>query len=322
MPNAKSDAAPKQMIGDLVNNQPVDSVFLLAKCVLRSARTGKSYLDVQFSDRTGQIVGRFWDATESLAASLAIDDFVEVKGRVESYQNQLQINVHMIGKADTTKLRLSDFLPQSAHDPAQMMKRLAEILAQVQDPDYQRLVQAFLADEKFCAAFRTAPAAVTNHHAYLGGLLEHTLSMMELALKVLEHYKELRRDLLLVGVLLHDIGKTRELSYRRTFQYSNAGNLVGHISLGLLMLDEEARKLEGFPEEKLNMVRHMLLSHHGQLEFGSPRLPMFAEAMALHYLDNLDAKLRDMAETIAEDRSADPDWTDYNKSLNRKLYKK
>lgn len=321
MPNAKSNDAPKQMIGQLVNNQPVDSVFLLAKCVLRSARTGKSYLDVQFSDRTGQITGRFWDANESLASSLAIDDFVEVKGRVESYQNQLQINVHMIAKADTKKLHLSDFLPQSESDPAQMMRRLAEIMATIEDPDYKRLVQAFLGDEAFCAAFRTAPAAISNHHAYLGGLIEHTLSMAEVAVKILEHYKTLRRDILLAGVLLHDVGKTRELSYRRTFQYTNAGNLVGHITLGVLMLEDEARKLPEFPEEKLHMLRHMILSHHGQLEFGSPKLPMFAEAMALHYLDNLDAKLRDIAETIAEDRSSDPEWTDYNKSLNRKLYK-
>lgn len=321
MANAKTSATQKQMIGELVNNQPVDSVFLLAKCVLRSARTGKSYLDVQFSDRTGQITGRFWDASESLAASLAIDDFVEVKGRVESYQNQLQINVHMIGKADTTKLRLSDFLPQSEKDPALMMKRMGEILATIGDPDYRRLVDAFFGDETFCAAFRTAPAAVSNHHAYLGGLLEHTLSMAEVAVKLLEHYTTLRRDILLAGVLLHDVGKTKELSYRRTFQYTNAGNLVGHITLGVLMLEEEARKLPAFPEEKLNMLRHMILSHHGQLEFGSPKLPMFAEAMALHYLDNLDAKLRDIAESIAEDRNADPEWTDFSRSLNRKLYK-
>ncbi|HOF18695.1 MAG TPA: HD domain-containing protein [Phycisphaerae bacterium] len=321
MPNAQPNAASKPMIGEFQVNQPVDSVFLLAKCVLRSARTGKPYLDLEFSDRTGRITGRFWDATESLAASLAIDDFVQVKGRVESYQGQLQVNVHMVAKADTAKLRLGDFLPQSEHDPAQMMRRLTEILGGIEDPDYRRLAQAFLADETFCAAFRTAPAATSNHHAYLGGLLEHTLSMAELALKVLEHYRDLRRDILLLGVLLHDIGKTRELAYKRTFQYTDAGNLVGHITLGVLMLEEEARKLPDFPAEKLNMLRHMILSHHGVLEYGSPKLPMFAEAMALHYLDNLDAKLRDIAETISEDRNADPQWTDYSRSLGRKLYK-
>ena len=311
----------KQMVGALRVGEPVDSVFLVAECALRSTRAGGSYLNLILQDRSGQIVGRLWDATEAFAATIAVDSFVHVKGKVESYQNQLQVNARSITRAETEGLHLGDFLPQCERDPAEMMRELAAILAQIQDPDYKAVVDAFLSDKDFCADFRTAPAAVQNHHAYLGGLLEHTLSMAEMALKVLEHYPTLRRDLLLASVFLHDIGKTRELSCKRTFRYTDAGNLVGHITIGVLMLEDHARALPNLPEEKLNLLRHMILSHHGELEFGSPKLPMFAEAIALHYLDNLDAKLKDISETIAEDRNADAGWTDYSHSLKRRLYK-
>ena len=309
------------MIEDLQPGRPVDSVFLVSEATLRTARNGSSYLSVTLCDHTGRISGRQWDVSEAFADSVKPDDFVNVKGKVESYQNQLQIIIKVITRADTDTLRLGDFLPQSEREPAAMMKELRGILQQIEDPDFKRLVEAFLEDKEICAAFRTAPAAMVNHHAYLGGLLEHTLSMMKAALKLLEHYTDLRRDLLLTGIFLHDIGKTRELLYRRTFKYSTPGNLVGHVTIGVLMLDEQARQLDGYPEEKLNMVRHMLLSHHGTSEFGSPKPPMFAEALALHHLDNLDAKLKDFADIIAEDRNADPEWTDRSWRLDRRLYK-
>ena len=312
----------KQMIDELQPGQPVDSVFLVGEASVRTTRTGNSYLNVLLRDSTGHIPGRLWEVSEPFASSIAQDDFVNVKGKVETYQNQLQINIKMLTRADTEGLRLGDFLPQSEHDPAQMMKELQKILKQIEDPDLKALVKSFLDDEAFCAAFRTAPAAMSNHHSYLGGLLEHTLSMMKATQKLLEHYTELRRDLLLTGVFLHDVGKTRELTYRRTFKYSTPGQLVGHLVIGLLMLDEHVAQLEDFPEEKLNMLRHMLLSHHGSAEFGSPKLPMFAEAQALHYIDNLDAKLKDFSDIIADDRNADPDWTDYSRRLERRLYKR
>jgi 3'-5' exoribonuclease len=311
----------KQMVGALRVGEPVDSVFLVAECALRSTRAGGSYLNLVFQDRSGQMVGRLWDATEAFAATIAVDSFVHVKGKVESYQNQLQLNVRTITRAETEGLHLGDFLPQCERDPAEMMRELTAILAQIQDPDYKAVMDAFLSDKDFCADFRTAPAAVQNHHAYLGGLLEHTLSMAQMAVKVIEHYPSLRRDLLLASVFLHDIGKTRELSCKRTFRYTDAGNLIGHITIGVLMLEDRARALPNLPEDKLNMLRHMILSHHGELEFGSPKLPSFAEAIALHYLDNLDAKLKDFAETIAEDKNADAGWTDFSYSLKRRLYK-
>lgn len=311
----------KQMIADLRPGEPVDSDFMVQQSNLRTTRTGSAYLDITLMDRSGQITCRLWDATESLADTIKVDDFVHVKGKVETYKNEPQISIRAITQAETDGLRLSDFLPQSENDPGRMMKELCKILGTIEDPDLKALADAFLGDDALCAAFRTAPAAKANHHAYLGGLLEHTLSMAQLALSVLDHYPELRRDLLLTGVFIHDIGKTRELLYKRTFRYGTAGNLVGHIVLGVLMIEECARKLPEFPEDKLNMLRHMILSHHGQYEFGSPKLPMFAEALALHYLDNLDAKLKDMAGIIANDKGGDAEWTTRSWLFERPLYK-
>ena len=273
-------------------------------------------------DCSGRISARMWDATQAVYEQFAVDDFVHVKGRVEQYRNDLQVSVKSLSKPDLEKLRLRDFLPQSGRDPKEMEARLREILGTVQDEDYRRLIDAFLADEALCAGLRTAPAAIVNHHAYLGGLLEHTLSMAELAIAVADRYPELRRDILLTGVLFHDIGKTREILYKRTFQFSQGGNLVGHLTQGTLMVHEIARGLEGFPEEKLNVVTHLILSHHGTREFGSPVLPMTAEAFALHHIDNLDAKMRDVSDIIGEDRNVHSDFTGYQRKLERRLYKK
>jgi len=311
----------KQMIENLKPGEPLDSTFMVREANLRTARNGSTYLNATLCDRTGHIGAKLWDASDALAGSIAVDDFVHVKGKVESYQNQLQINIRSITRADTEGLRLGDFLPQSARNPVEMMQEMRGILATIQDPDLKALVDVFLSDEKFCAAFRTAPAAMRNHHSYLGGLLEHTLSMAQASVKLLEHYTDLRRDILLTGVFLHDIGKIQELTYKRTFRFSSAGNLVAHVVLGVLMVEERVRKLPEFPEDKLNMLRHMILSHHGAFEFGSPRLPMFAEAMALHYIDNLDAKLKDFSDIIGQDQGADPEWTNYSQRLARKLYK-
>jgi len=312
----------KQMIADLQVGEPGDSVFLGAESSLRTTRNDNAYLSVKLSDRSGRVEGRLWDAGEALAGSIAVDDFVHVKGRAESFRNEIQINIRTITRADTDKLRLGDFLPQSEHDSKEMFAELKEILERVEDADYRALIDAFLSDEGFVRGFVSAPAAMQNHHAYLGGLLEHTLSMARLALALVEHYGELRQDLLLTGVFLHDAGKVRELACRRSFQFTTSGRLVGHIVLGALMIEEKVCAMKGFPQDKLDMVRHLVLSHHGELAFGAARLPMFAEAMALHHLDNLDAKLKEVAEILEKDANSDDDFTDYSRLFSTQLYKK
>jgi len=312
----------RTFIAEMRSGQPVDEVFLLRRCELKSTKTGSLYLAAVLADRTGQVEGRMWEASRTLYEALQEDAFVRVKGVAETYRNQLQISIKMITMADTASLRLGDFLPQAERSPKEMMAELREFLGQVEDEDYRRINAAFLADADFLAAFRTAPAAVSYHHAYLGGLLEHTLNLLRLAGPVLEQYPVLRKDLLLTAIFLHDVGKTRELRYTRTFTYTDSGQLVGHLVLGVLMLDEKARQIEAFPPDKLDLLRHCILSHHGQYDFGSPKLPMIAEAMALHYLDNLDAKIKDFAECLEADLQSKSDWTDYVPQFQRRLFKK
>ena len=312
----------KKMVADLKPGEPVDDVFLLVGNELKSTRRDALYLDLEFMDRSGSITGRLWDATPEVYEAFAPDEFVRVKGTTEQYRGELQINVRMLSQPDAAKLRLRDFLPQSERDPKEMEAELREILSGVEDPDYRRLIDAFFADEQATSALRTAPAAVTNHHAYLGGLLEHTLSMAQVAAFVAEHYPDVRRDLLLTGVLFHDIGKVDELRYNRAFQYSSPGSLIGHLTLGAFYVRELAANLEDFPEEKLNHILHLILSHHGSREFGSPVLPMTPEAFALHFIDNLDAKLRTVSDVIKDDGNTHSDFTNYVRPLERRLYKK
>jgi len=311
----------KQMIEDLRPGEPVDSVFLVAESSLRTARNGSSYLAVRLQDRSGQIEGRLWDASEAIAGSLQADDFVRVKGVAELYRNELQINIKAITRAEAESLRLRDFLRESERDTGEMLAELKKYLDAVTDPDLRALLDAFFSDEEFVRGFRTAPAATSNHHAWLGGLLEHTLSMTRLALRLVEHYPRLRADLLLVGVFLHDIGKIRELSARRTFQYTVPGQLVGHIVLGALMLEEKARAIEGFPAEKLDVLRHLILSHHGQPEYGAVRPPMLAEAVVLHHLDNIDAKVCGFYDFLEQDAGTDPNFTSRSLMFQTQLYK-
>jgi 3'-5' exoribonuclease len=311
----------KQMIAELKPGEPVEAPFLVAAASLRTTRNDSLYLDITLADRSGTVKGRLWDATEAMVADIKPDDFVTVKGTAESYRNELQIGIKAITRCPEGDLRLRDFIPASASDPQAMFDELVSLLERVEDADCRALLDAFLDDEAFCRAYASKPAAKANHHAYLGGLLEHTLSMMKAGVLLLDHYTALDADLLLTGIFLHDIGKIEELATKRSFDYTAPGHLVGHIMLGVLLLEEKARGLADFPEIKLNLLRHLILSHHGRREFGSPQLPMTAEAIMLHYLDNLDAKLQEFAEIVAADKNADPDFTDYARLFEGRLYK-
>jgi 3'-5' exoribonuclease len=311
----------KQMIADLKPGEPVDTPFLVTECSLRTTRNDSLYLDIKLSDKSGRISGRMWDATEAMVKDIKPDDFVHVKGKCESYKNDLQISIRAVTRCDEADLRLRDFIKACDRDSEEMFDELVALLNRVEDADYRALLDAFLDDEDFCNAYRSKPAAKFNHHAYLGGLLEHTLSMMGVADKLADHYKELNADLLLCGVFLHDMGKIQELATKRSFEFTVSGNLVGHIMLGVLMLEEKARMLDDFPKLKLDLLRHLILSHHGKREFGSPQLPMTAEAVALHYIDNLDAKMKQMAEILESDKNSDPNFTDYSRLFEARLFK-
>jgi 3'-5' exoribonuclease len=309
-------------IGDLQPNQQVNGVFLVQSKEVRQKKSGEPYLSLQFSDRTGDLEGKMWDNVAETMDTFDRDDFVQVKGVTQIYQNRLQITVHRIQPADEREIDYADFFPASARNPDEMFAELLEIIAGMKDPDFRALLQTVFADEEIARKYKTAPAAKSIHHAWLGGLIEHNLSLCRLAKFAAAHYADIDEDLLLAGVILHDIGKIYELSYERGFSYTDDGQLLGHIYLALSMLGDQFQKLPNFPPAKRKLLEHMILSHHGELEFGSPKIPLFPEALLLHHLDNLDSKMECMRATIAKDNYVEGNWTAYNGALDRSVLKK
>jgi 3'-5' exoribonuclease len=310
----------------LTDGDNIDEVYLVADKQLRSNRKGDPFLQLDLRDRTGGISARLWNATEPQFRSFEEGDFLRIKGKVQLFQGSLQVIFTQFERVPREQVDLHEFLPRSQQDVGRMFDRLRALLLKLDNPHLRALVECFLMDEALMAGFRQAPAGVRNHHAYLGGLLEHVLSMLEAADRLAPLYPELNRDLLLMGVFLHDLGKVRELSYDRAFGYTDEGQLVGHIDLGIEMLNAKVARVpdltgEPFPTELLLRLKHMIVSHHGTYEFGSPRLPMTPEAIALHYLDNLDAKIHSFTRDIRDDASGTSAWTPYNQNTQRRLFK-
>jgi len=303
----------------------VEQVFQVPEKSLRTSKKGSLFITARLRDRTGEVPAVCWDATEALFAAIPQDGYALVQGRVDTYNNAPQVVIEAMRPARDDEVTLADFLPTGPGDPDEHLARLKEILQEVRRPALRALVDAVWADEALVESLKRAPAAAKLHHAYLGGLLEHTLSVAEAAVKLCEHYDRLDRDLLLVGVLWHDLGKTRELAYAESLGYTDAGKLVGHIVLGVLMLQEKIARVRAggteFPEELAHMLRHLVLAHHGEHAFGSPKLPMTAEALALHHLDNLDAKLHGFWRTVDDDADPNRRWTAWNKMFGGALFK-
>ncbi len=316
----------RRYIRQLNDGDSLDDVFLVGDKQLRMNRQGNPYLQVELRDRSGQITGRLWNATEHLSRQFASGDFIQARGKVQLFQGALQVILSAVSVVPSEKMDVSDFLPHTEQDIAKLLEKLKQVLMKIQQPNLKALVQVFLMDEAFMAALAKVPAGVRNHHAYVGGLLEHIVKLLELAERVLPLYPGLDKDLVVAGLFLHDLGKVRELTYERSFSYTDEGQLIGHMVIGVEMLNDKIREAEQllgepFPTELCWRLKHTILSHHGAYEFGSPKLPMTPEAMAVHCLDNLDAKIHSLLRDIREDRGSTNAWTPFNQSLNRKLYK-
>ncbi len=316
----------RRFIQQLADGDAIEDVYLVTDKQLRANRNGNLYLQIELRDRTGSISARLWNAGEHLFRSFDSGDFLLARGKVQLFQGALQVILSHIERSETEKVDLVDFLPHTEHDVTKLLERLRATLMRISNPHLRALAECFLMDDEFLRAFSRAPAGVRNHHAYLGGLLEHVVTLLDAAERVAPLYPEVDRDLLLMGVFLHDVGKVRELSYGRTFSYTDEGQLVGHLVIGIEMLNEKAARVpdltsEVFPLELLLRLKHMILSHHGAYEFGSPKLPMTPEAIALTCLDNLDAKVHSFTRDIREDRNQTSAWTPFNQSLQRRLFK-
>jgi 3'-5' exoribonuclease len=318
--------ADRRFVSQLAHNEAVQQVFLAAEKQLRPNRNGNLYLQVELSDRSGSINARMWNASEDDYRAFENGDFVVVDGATQLFQGNMQLIANRIRRARPDEVCESDFVTLQTADVERMRARLVEILASIQTPPLQRLVRAFVEDDAFMDKFCRAPAAVKNHHAYKSGLLEHVVSLMELVLLVAPRYPQLDQDKLLVGAFLHDAAKVDELAYERELAYTDEGQMLGHMIMGVSLVDEKVRECvrkDGMPmpEKLIIEIKHMIVSHHGEYEYGSSKLPMTLEAVALHHLDNLDAKLASFTQLMRDCPNVDSPWTQYFTQIGRKLYK-
>jgi len=316
MPAIPSEMNPTT-VAELQPDQAV-TLFLLVwdKEIRTGQQSGKPYLRLALGDRTGTIEARMWEGFED-SKDVARDDFVKVQARVEAYRGRNQLIIEKLRRAKEGEVQPDDFLPRTREDVEQLYTRLREFAAAIGNAWLKQLVSGVIEDPAIVPRLKRAPAAKSMHHAYLGGLLEHVVSLCELCRAVAGRYPEVDADLLLTGAILHDIGKLEELTYERAFDYSTEGQLLGHILLEYEQVSKRADAIAGFPRELKALVQHLLVSHHGRYEFGSPKLPMFREAVLLHYLDDLDSKMAAMRRSL--ESPGDGEWSAWNAALERKL---
>src|ERR1700691_1614681 len=300
-------------------NKIITSNFIVASKQIKPKKTGEPYLALTLGDRSGQLEAKRWDNVEEVLNAFEQDDFLKVKGLVNKYKNRFQLTIHKLRKLGETEIEFSDYLPKTTRNIDELWQSLGDFVASFQNPHLKALVQAFMSDPEIAAAYRNAPAAKTLHHAYIGGLLDHVVSLCRSCDLVSRNYPQINRDLLLTGAFFHDIGKIHELAYNRSFSYTTRGQLLGHMIIELEMLQAKLALLPDFPADLKTLIEHLIISHHGQYDFGSPKLPMFPEALLLHYLDDLDSKMEAMRAQFERESEQEGPWTSYNASLGRPL---
>src|SRR6266436_320147 len=300
-------------------NKVITSTFVVVSKQVKPKKTGEPYLALILADRSGQIEAKMWDNVEDALDAFEQDDCIKVKGLLNKYKNRFQLTIHKLRRLGDTEIDFSDYLPKTTKNIDELWQALAEFVATLQNLHLKALIEAFMADPEIVQAYRNAPAAKTLHHAYIGGLLDHVVSLFRSCDLVCRNYPHVNRDLLLTGVFLHDIGKIHELTYMRSFSYTTRGQLLGHMIIELEMLQAKLTQVPDFPPELKTLLEHLIISHHGHYEFGSPKLPMFPEALMLHYLDDLDSKMESMRAHFEREAGNESSWTSYNPSLGRTL---
>lgn len=313
----------RTFIADFQPGQEIDGIFLVADASMRAAKNGSKYVQASFGDRTGTIPVRQWDASEKDFESYKQGAYIRARGRVETYQGRAQLIAFRVETADSAQINPGDFLPVSVRDPKEMEQELDALLASFKDPDYKRLLDAIFGDPRVRAAYVKGPAASAIHHAWVHGLLEHVLSACKTAQSVAEQRPFLNRDLLMAGVLLHDIGKIEELDPGPGFGYTDTGRLCGHISLGSLLVERFILGLKDFPRAKRDLIQHLILSHHGEREHGSPVTPCTLEAVALHHIECMDAKVQGIQSIIERENASGNTgaWSDFARVVDGRIYK-
>jgi 3'-5' exoribonuclease len=310
----------KGFVAELAPDQPVRTTLLVQNKERKIASNGSAYLDLDLRDSSGSIKAKYWDCDRH-GADFEADDIVRVEGSLEEYRGTPQLKIRRIARCAPEEVDLLDYFPRSTRDPDEMLAELTGRLRAMPEGPLRQLLLAVIEDPAVAAKYKLAPAATNYHHAFLGGLVEHVLSLLALADHVVDHYKNLDRELVVAGLVLHDLGKIEELSFERGFRYTTRGQLLGHISIGLGIVQEKIRAIPDFPGDLKNRLEHIILSHHGRLDFGSPKEPMFPEALVVHYLDDLDSKLASMRAQYVADKDREGDFTSRNRALGRELLK-
>ena len=310
-----------QSISSLKEGDWIEETYLVTSKQVSTAKNGVTYLSVKLSDKTGEIDGRLWDNADEVAGKFEREDFVRIKGMASIYQGSMQIKIKTLEKVDDERVDIANFIEASPRNIDEMEKELSAIASRVSNSDLQQLMNAFLRDRQFMEAFKRVPAAKTLHHNYIGGLLEHVLELISLARDVAKHFPSVDLDLLTVGSFLHDIGKVRELIVRKSISYTTEGRLLGHISLGYEMVAEKINAIPGFSQELSMLLKHIMLSHHGEYEFGSPKRPKIQEAVIINYLDDLSAKINNFQATLKRENVGAGEWTAFSKMHDRYLYR-
>ncbi|MBA2124228.1 hypothetical protein B9J78_04750 [bacterium Unc6] len=310
-----------KFINGLKEGEFVDGIYVVREKQVPTTKKGDLYLTLVLSDKTGCIEARKWDITRNLADTINVADYVRITGVVGSYRKQLQLNISNFIRTESKNINPSLYIPTTDKDIEELWDKLISVIKQIKNPYIVKLFENLFRDEKMSVAFKTAPAAVEFHHAYLGGLLEHTVSMLNIAEVLIEFYPILDRDILIAGIVLHDIGKTEELAYDTTIYYTDSGKLIGHIILGATIAKGLIDRIENFPKSIENIILHLILSHHGEIEWGAPKRPQCTEAIAVHHIDNIDAKLAGFENILKKDKDPTSAWTEYSKMFDHQLYK-
>ncbi len=314
-----------KFISKIEPGETINDIYIVRDPILRSTTRGDLYIAMHLSDRSGQLNGRMWQATETIYKALPKPGFVHIQGRSELYQNNLQIIINNISVVDVDKVCIDDFLAKTKKDVKQMFEELKEMVNRIRNPQLRAITEEFLADDELMEKFCNAPGGMKLHHDCIGGLLEHVHNMLRVAVAILPLYPNLQADLVLTGIFLHDIGKTEELSYDMAFSYTDSGQLIGHIVKSILMVNKKVDALKAkriqIEQEVVDSLGHIILSHHGEYEYGSPKLPAMPEAFMVYYIDDLDAKLN-MVESAIDEEQSDSNWTAWKNALQTRLYKK
>jgi len=312
----------KQYAYKLIADDKIDSVFIAQNKHIRITKNNKSYLSLELVDKSGGVAGRIWDNAEKISQSFRDNDFIRVIGIVESFQNTLQVNIKQIRKITQDKIDINEFLPKTNKDTNIMFNQIISIIDSIKNKWLKGLLHAIFEVEEYRELFKKAPASVKMHNYYIGGLLEHTLSVTSMCMEIDKYYKNINKDLLLTGAILHDIGKIYEYEYSHAFDYTDRGRLIGHIVIGTQMVKSKIAEIPQFPAELEMLLEHMLLSHHGQYEWGSPKKPKVLEAVVLHYLDDMDAKISGFQDMVEKSQEPDKKWTSRSFMFdNKMLYK-